>query len=453
MKKLLLFISACLAAFSISNAATTTILEEGKDVSITAAAAWGGWYGATWKAPAITVEQEAFLEITFNNETASNNELCIVVQSDASEENMGTFTINKAGLVCRIPITLANIQQVAIQNTGAITADYTENVTIKLVSDLSYSETSSALTTTGDQLLASELSALNDYDKVVVTYNASSDWTETQSGWSLGTINDISLPVTQATNNTFAIYAIDLKTGTDLPFNFWKVDGGNEAATNASLVSAAVYAIEGAIDTRNSVVLNANAPYNYQSAGIELGLTQALAIDDTIALTLTNVNVSEDIENLQVFLVESGTENGNAWNVVSNYGVATALANAKASDAAVATVTVKVVIEGAITYPGIVKAFIATTNAPVSGVESIQVLFEDKSYEIIEGGEPITAINAVKSDAFAIKGGMAFSAGKIVVYNVVGKVVATASQQFNVNSLAKGVYFITAQEGIIKFVK
>ena len=129
------------------------------------------------------------------------------------------------------------------------------------------------------------------------------------------------------------------------------------------------------------------------------------------------------------------------------------MANAKASDAAVATVTVKVVIEGAITYPGIVKAFIATTNAPVSGVESIQVLFEDKSYEIIEGGEPITAINAVKSDAFAIKGGMAVSAGKIVVYNVVGKVVATASQQFNVNSLAKGVYFITAQEGIIKFVK
>ena len=74
MKKLLLFISACLAAFSISNAATTTILEEGKDVSITAAAAWGGWYGATWKAPAITVEQEAFLEITFNNETASNKQ-------------------------------------------------------------------------------------------------------------------------------------------------------------------------------------------------------------------------------------------------------------------------------------------------------------------------------------------------------------------------------------------
>ena len=48
MKKLLLFISACLAAFSISNAATT-ILEEGKEVSITAATAWGGWYGALGK--------------------------------------------------------------------------------------------------------------------------------------------------------------------------------------------------------------------------------------------------------------------------------------------------------------------------------------------------------------------------------------------------------------------
>lgn len=64
-----------------------------------------------------------------------------------------------------------------------------------------------------------------------------------------------------------------------------------------------------------------------------------------------------------------------------------------------------------------------------------------------------TAINTVENAAFAVEGGMVASAGEIVVYNVAGQVVATASQNFNVNSLAKGVYFITAQEGIIKFVK
>ena len=64
-----------------------------------------------------------------------------------------------------------------------------------------------------------------------------------------------------------------------------------------------------------------------------------------------------------------------------------------------------------------------------------------------------TAINTVENAAFAIEGGMVASAGEIVIYNVAGQIVATASQNFNVNSLAKGVYFITAQEGIIKFVK
>ena len=48
---------------------------------------------------------------------------------------------------------------------------------------------------------------------------------------------------------------------------------------------------------------------------------------------------------------------------------------------------------------------------------------------------------------------MVYSAGEIVVYNVVGKAIATVSQSFDVNSLESGVYFITAQEGTIKFVK
>ena len=69
-----------------------------------------------------------------------------------------------------------------------------------------------------------------------------------------------------------------------------------------------------------------------------------------------------------------------------------------------------------------------------------------------EGGEP-TAVESVSADAFAVVGGMVYSAGEITVYNVAGKAIATASQSFNVNSLEAGVYFISAQEGTIKFVK
>ena len=453
MKKLLLFVGACLAAFSISNAATTTTtLEENKDVTISVGDAYG-WLPVSWQNTPATVTQEAFLEITFNNTTASGQQFQLTVQSNESPatQNTGTFTVSKPGFVYRLPLTIANIQQIALQNVGAITTEYTENVTVKVISGLTYNTQATTLTTTGDQLLATELSALNDYDKVVITYNASSDWTTTQSGWTEGTINGISLPVTQATNNTLSVYAIDLKAGTDLPFSFWRINGSDETATNASLVSVVAYQLEGTVDTRSSFIMSANAPYNYQSSAIELGLTEAPAINDTIVFTLTNVNVSQDVEGIQVFLVETGTENGNAWNVVSNYGAATALANAKATDAAVGTVTVQVIVENAITYPGIVKAIVSTTNAPVAGIDAVNLLFESKSYEIVKGTS--TAINTIENAAFAVEGGMVASAGEIVVYNVAGQVVATASQNFNVNSLAKGVYFITAQEGIIKFVK
>lgn len=75
----------------------------------------------------------------------------------------------------------------------------------------------------------------------------------------------------------------------------------------------------------------------------------------------------------------------------------------------------------------------------------------------VEGGHPCPeeqdAVKTVSADKFAVVDGMVYSAGEIVVYNVVGKVVATAFQAFNVNSLEVGVYFITAQEGTLKFVK
>ena len=64
-----------------------------------------------------------------------------------------------------------------------------------------------------------------------------------------------------------------------------------------------------------------------------------------------------------------------------------------------------------------------------------------------------TPIEPVAANSFSIENGVVYSAGEITVYNIAGKPVATASQVFDVNSLAAGVYFIVAQEGTIKFVK
>lgn len=59
----------------------------------------------------------------------------------------------------------------------------------------------------------------------------------------------------------------------------------------------------------------------------------------------------------------------------------------------------------------------------------------------------------VESYDFAVVDGIVYSAGTIAVYDVAGKLVTTASQEFNVNSLAAGVYFIGAKEGAISLVK
>ncbi len=92
------------------------------------------------------------------------------------------------------------------------------------------------------------------------------------------------------------------------------------------------------------------------------------------------------------------------------------------------------------------KLVIVTTDAVAEGIDAINIK--------VAGSTPEpTAVDEVAASAFAVQGGMVYSAGEIVVYNVAGKIVAVASQEFNVNSLNAGVYFITAQEGTIKFVK
>lgn len=53
---------------------------------------------------------------------------------------------------------------------------------------------------------------------------------------------------------------------------------------------------------------------------------------------------------------------------------------------------------------------------------------------------------------FKPEGGMVYSAGVIKVYDITGRLVVTASQEFNVNTLKHTmVYIIVAEEGVIKY--
>jgi hypothetical protein len=150
---------------------------------------------------------------------------------------------------------------------------------------------------------------------------------------------------------------------------------------------------------------------------------------DYVSLSINGV-ASNDIAKLQVALI------GSEYNNVSDY--VTIAENVKAGETI--AFTKKIVLNGA---TDVCKLTITTTDPAVEDVAEIK----------IEPKENNVAVDEVSASVFAVEGGMVYSAGEIVVYNVAGKPVASASKAFNVNSLAAGVYFITAQEGTIKFVK
>ena len=150
---------------------------------------------------------------------------------------------------------------------------------------------------------------------------------------------------------------------------------------------------------------------------------------DFVSLSINGV-ASNDVAKLQVALIND------SYAAVSEY--VTIAENVKAGDAI--TFSKKLVLNSA---TDVCKLTITTTDPAVEGVAEIK----------IEPKENNVAVEEVAAPAFAVEGGMVYSAGEIVVYNVAGKQVASASKAFNVNSLAAGVYFITAQEGTIKFVK
>ncbi len=101
--------------------------------------------------------------------------------------------------------------------------------------------------------------------------------------------------------------------------------------------------------------------------------------------------------------------------------------------------------------PAFKEIFLA--QSPKSGV---YVIFQDAKVVVDvtdapKYGEPTVAVEEVSN--VTIENGVVYSAGQIVVYNVAGQVVATASQELSIDSLQAGVYFIATAEGTVKISK
>lgn len=148
-------------------------------------------------------------------------------------------------------------------------------------------------------------------------------------------------------------------------------------------------------------------------------------------------DVDQDIASVTVVIIDG------SWNQLSDWGSWSIPVNDKKIDGSVSVILTKDVPETA-------KIVLAVQPA-IEDVETVNIA-ATSSEGGEEGGET-TAIESVASNAFAINGGMVYSAGQITVYNIAGKVIATASKNLNVNKLSAGIYFIVAKEGTIKYVK
>lgn len=153
-----------------------------------------------------------------------------------------------------------------------------------------------------------------------------------------------------------------------------------------------------------------------------------------------------------MFGLANQDESGSKWELMCEMG--TFAANIKKDQKLDTKFSLKLdknPVEGVFTY---INYFMAQDPEKVA-----KLYFKESTVKVTVSADQkypfpvVTALDEVAAADFAIEGGMVYSAGVITVYNVAGQVVATASQEFNVNTLAAGAYFIVAEEGTIKFVK
>ncbi len=220
---------------------------------------------------------------------------------------------------------------------------------------------------------------------------------------------------------------------------------------------------EPARDITNGYPLTSKGPADKPEDGFKYqGQSKATGVTVPAGATYVNVQISgkaeDNITTLMYSLVDqsSDAQPTSYFSDVAEGGFATFASNIEAGS----TFSYEFSIPVSSTYvkgtnPDYINAFLAqdpakALNLYLSGVTVNVTVSDTKLYA---DPNPGTGVNDVNASAFAVENGVVTSAGQIVVYNVAGQVVATASESFEVSSLSEGVYFITAQEGTIKFVK
>ena len=218
---------------------------------------------------------------------------------------------------------------------------------------------------------------------------------------------------------------------------------GTPVSVKAELISD-----RAASDPSFTLAYNAGGS-NYQ-AEVPAKLSEIPASGSVVKWTIAGY-ADKAVSDIQIQLVSKAETDG-WWKVMSNASEVTLSTSGEENTIAETVVTLTVNDAELSAETKASDLVFVVYSGTATEVTKVYYTKFEVAIEGGEGGEP-TAVESVSADAFAVVGGMVYSAGEITVYNVAGKAIATASQSFNVNSLEAGVYFISAQEGTIKFVK
>lgn len=154
-----------------------------------------------------------------------------------------------------------------------------------------------------------------------------------------------------------------------------------------------------------------------------------------------------DVNTLMYALVD-GSKDANWWTPVTGEEMPSVKANIKTGDKVSLEFSVPVTVATASSAPAFNDVFLA--NAPD---KAMSVVFENYSLTsdvtaTAKYDAPKLAVEEVAAVNF--ENGVIYSSS-IVVYNVAGQVVATAANEFAINSLEAGVYFAKTAEGTVSF--
>ncbi len=482
MKKILLFLGACLFAFAAS-AETQNISQLVGSFTFDAAWSNGGaqaWYGEGEEAFDASNFQTVVVE--YSDADVNNGDLMLKVEyADGTEAQettgttaSGTLTIELAGTSIQQVYLMSAAGNYVENPVGSDNWEATTNLTKVTVTAAYYSSTKEnplnppaidpVLTASYDDLTLkannnenyqalvtvpfTEMPAAGDYVKIEINGKTSADFKDLNIVIVDNTGGADGQTWWQPISNYYLAIEQSFKAGDEVNVSF-SVKLDNAPFKLGDGVVCAIYTSSGIVDGLSSFVINENGevgsqPY-FDSILGELqslwgdgnavaGKTMTFAASNT-GIGFANYNGGFDLS-AYTKVVISLTEFP-AW---AEYGQIVVKdvnddANTFSFDGAVATIDVSKI------QANVKQLYLQCGGTGDVTLESIEF-----------SNEPIAAVNEVESD-FAIQNGMVYSAGEIVVYNAVGQVVDSASQEYNVASLAKGVYFISAQEGTIKFVK